>query len=368
MRPSPWPKDAGWRPRLCKVDLDHGHGPRIPLPPGKAGGLYSRAEGFPRPRPGPSTSNYQPVRPGGRTSGIAGGRLVLGPTSDTIVGVVGGWYPGRPGRRGSLGLRRNAQGVCKIILDRRLALSFPGWWTRSWPPMATRSSAQASSLLYHPSSSPAASATSMKTGYRYDSSNARPGRRDREHPQTLLRLKALDALKASPHFEPFILMAKRCQQHRRRPIPSKVDPGLSPRRPRRISTHLLHHQEQIPRPWLAQGHFVQAQKWFSASSLFWIFFEQVMVMAKESKLRKPGSPALGIKKILDPMADYSQVVVEGERPRKGMTPGPGIRWRTCCPGRPCPRDDGRLVQKLLFVSDDLDPRPGIVHPFLFPKG
>jgi glycyl-tRNA synthetase beta subunit len=42
-----------------------------------------------------------------------------------------------------------------------------------------------------------------------------------------------------------------------------------------------------------------------------------MVMAKETRLRRNRIGLLqGIKKILDQMADYSQIVVEGEKPKE----------------------------------------------------
>jgi glycyl-tRNA synthetase beta chain len=134
----------------------------------------------------------------------------------------------------------------------------------------------------------------------------------------LLRLKALDALKASPQFEPFILMAKRVNNIVGGQSPSKVDPGLLTEKAEKDLYSTFSIIKTNSAPMLAKGDFIQAQKMvFRLQPLLDAFFEQVMVMAKESKLRKNRiGLLLGIKKILDPMADYSQVVVEGEKAKE----------------------------------------------------
>ena len=62
---------------------------------------------------------------------------------------------------------------------------------------------------------------------------------------------------------------------------------------------------------LAKGDFIQAQKLvFRLQPALTTFFEETLVMAKDPKLRKNRLALLqAIKKILDRMADYSQVVV-----------------------------------------------------------
>jgi glycyl-tRNA synthetase beta chain len=66
---------------------------------------------------------------------------------------------------------------------------------------------------------------------------------------------------------------------------------------------------------IAKGDFAQAQKMvFRLQPGLNVFFDKVLVMAKETKLRKNRLGLLqAIRKILVQMADYSQVVVEGEK-------------------------------------------------------
>jgi glycyl-tRNA synthetase beta chain len=69
-------------------------------------------------------------------------------------------------------------------------------------------------------------------------------------------------------------------------------------------------------PMIAKGDFSQAQTIvFRLQPCLNDFFDHVLVMAEENKLRKNRLALLqAISKILTHMADYSQVVVEGEKP------------------------------------------------------
>ena len=66
---------------------------------------------------------------------------------------------------------------------------------------------------------------------------------------------------------------------------------------------------------IARGDFVQAQKIiFRLQPVLNTFFEKVMVMAEEKKIRQNRLALLQtIRKTLLQIADYSQVVVEGEK-------------------------------------------------------
>jgi len=67
---------------------------------------------------------------------------------------------------------------------------------------------------------------------------------------------------------------------------------------------------------IAKGDFAQAQKIvFRLQPGLSDFFDRVLVMSKENKLRKNRLALLqAISKVLIQIADYSQVVVEGEKP------------------------------------------------------
>ena len=69
-------------------------------------------------------------------------------------------------------------------------------------------------------------------------------------------------------------------------------------------------------PMIAKGDFAQAQKIiFRLQPGLTSFFDHVLVMAEDNKLRRNRLALLqAISKVLLQMADYSQVVVEGEKP------------------------------------------------------
>jgi glycyl-tRNA synthetase beta chain len=69
-------------------------------------------------------------------------------------------------------------------------------------------------------------------------------------------------------------------------------------------------------PMIAKGDFAQAQKIiFRLQPGLNDFFDRVLVMAEENKLRRNRLALLqAISKVLFQIADYSHVVVEGEKP------------------------------------------------------
>ena len=313
-------KDAVLAAELCKVDLITDMVREFPSLQGKAGGLYARAEGFPETAARAIYEHYQPVSLEDEPPESLGGALLsLADKLDTIVGVVGVGIQ-TTGSSDPFGLRRNAQGVCKIILDRRLALSFPRLVDKVMAAYGDKIKRPKAEVLSYITEFFAGRLRYIyeKQGYRYDLINAALGAGIENIHQTLLRLKALDALKASPQFEPFILMAKRVNNIVGGQSLSKVDPGLLTEKAEKDLYSTFSIIKTNSAPMLAKGDFVQAQKMvFRLQPLLDSFFEQVMVMAKESKLRKNRiGLLLGIKKILDPMADYSQVVVEGEKAKE----------------------------------------------------
>ena len=68
-------------------------------------------------------------------------------------------------------------------------------------------------------------------------------------------------------------------------------------------------------PMVAQGDFNQAQRMiFRIQPALNVFFDKVLVMDPDSRLRKNRLGLLqAISKLLLSIADYSQVVVEGEK-------------------------------------------------------
>jgi glycyl-tRNA synthetase beta chain len=158
-----------------------------------------------------------------------------------------------------------------------------------------------------------------RMSFRYDLVNAAlgPGFENIEH--TFLRVKALDKLKASPQFEPMILMAKRVNNILRNQPPAKVNPDLFEEKAERELYSSVTIIEGNVRPMIARGDFGQAQTiLFRIQPTLAAFFDKVLVMAEEKKIRQNRVGLLqAIARLLLEVADYSQIVVEGERSEKG---------------------------------------------------
>ena len=107
----------------CKADLTTGLVGEFPELQGVVGGLLLRAEGAP---PGVALAVYEHYRPAGADDDLptsfAGSLVAAADRLDTIGGLVGAGE--RPtGSRDPFGLRRAANGVFRIVLDRGWSLS-----------------------------------------------------------------------------------------------------------------------------------------------------------------------------------------------------------------------------------------------------
>lgn len=151
-----------------------------------------------------------------------------------------------------------------------------------------------------------------REGFRYDLINAALGAGLDNILHASGRVKALEALKSSPEFEPFILMAKRVSNILAgTPAAGTPSPDLFVEKAERELYSTFTIVRDNAAPMLAKGDFVQAQKLvFRLQPALNAFFEKVLVMDKDANLRKNRLALLrAIRKILDEMADYSQVVV-----------------------------------------------------------
>ena len=136
-----------------------------------------------------------------------------------------------------------------------------------------------------------------------------------------LRVKALAALGTSPNFEPFILMAKRINNILKDVPACKVNPELFLEKEERDLHSTFAIISDNVKPMIEKGDFTRAQSIiFKVQPLLNAFFDKVLVMAEDKKVRQNRLGLLqAIRKLLLQVADYSQVVVEGDRTGK-----PGI--------------------------------------------
>jgi len=308
---------------LAKVDLLTEMVREFPSLQGKGGGLYAKQEGYSSLVSLAIYEQYKPMSLEDESpSSLAGAIISMADKIDSIVGAVGVGIQ-VTGSSDPFGLRRNAQGICKIILDRKLHFSFYRLLDKVlliYGQKLERTVEEIKSLcqdffvnrlryIFE------------KRGYRYDLINAALGASIDNIYYSFLRVKALDGLKASPHFEPFILMAKRVNNIIREQPPFKINPDLFLEKQERELHSTFSIIKENVEPMISKGDFSQAQNIiFKIQPSLNSFFDRVLVMAEEKKLRQNRVALLqAISRLLLQMADYSQIVVEGEREVKAQS-------------------------------------------------
>jgi glycyl-tRNA synthetase beta chain len=310
-------KEALLAAELCKADLTTEMVREFPSLQGKMGGLYAMAEGLPRSAAQAIYEHYQPASLADSSPASLGGAILsIADKLDSIVGVMGLGIP-VSGSSDPFGLRRNANGICKIILDHKLIFSAANLLQKAILAYGGTLDRAAEEIR-------ASARTFLEQrlrficeakGFRYDLVNAALGAGVDNIYFAYLRLRALDSLQKSPHFEPTILMAKR------------VNNILRGRPPYRLNSELLVEKEERElfstfsivrdniKEFVAVGDFAKAQNMaFKLRTPLGQFFDRVLVMAEDKKLRQNRLALLqAIARLLLAVADYSQIVVEGEK-------------------------------------------------------
>ena len=305
---------------LCKADLLTEMVKEFSGLQGRMGGLYAREEGAPAAVHQAIYEHYQPVGlDDASPASLTGALLSIADKMDSIVGGIGVGLT-VSGSSDPFGLRRNAQGVCKVVLDRRLRFPFPLLVDRVLAVYGDRLTVER----------PAVKAACLdffagrlrfileKKGFRYDlvAAALAPGLDRLTDVQG--RVEALAALGSSPQFEPFILMAKRIANIIKGLPAAKVNPDLLAEKEERDLHATLAIVRDNAGPMIARGDFARAQGIvFKLQPVLNTFFEKVMVMAEDKKVRQNRIGLLqSIHRLLLEIADYSLVVVEGERAAK----------------------------------------------------
>lgn len=300
---------------LCKADLVTDMVREFPSLQGKVGGLYAKEESHTFPVWKAIYEHYQPVSLDDTSPSLMTGAILsIADKLDTIVGAAGIGIE-VSGSKDPFGIRRNAQGVCKIILEKKLSFSFPRLLDKVIKTMKDRLVGDKEdvksyamdffkSRLQHIFES---------QGYRYDLVKAAlaPGLDNVYH--CFLRLKALDSLKDSPQFEPMIIIAKRVNNILRDQSQHKVNEELLlEKQERELHTMFTIIRDNIL-PLIAVGDFAKAQRMiFRMRSSINDFFDHVLVMAEDKRLQRNRLALLQeISRLFSQIADYSLVVVEG---------------------------------------------------------
>jgi len=302
---------------LCKADLLTEMVKEFSGLQGRMGGLYAREEGLPAEVHRAIYEHYQPGSLEDASPETATGAVLsLADKMDSIVGALGVGLQ-VSGSSDPFGLRRNAHGVCRVALDRRLRFSFPLLIDRCLAAYGDRLSlgraeVKAACLDFFAGR---LRFILEKKGYRYDLVAAALGPGLDQIVDAQARVEALDALKSSPQFEPFILMAKRINNIIKGLPAAKVNPDLFVEKEERDLYSTLSIVASNAQPMIARGDFARAQGIiFKLQPVLNTFFDKVLVMAEEKRTRQNRLGLLqSISKMLLGLADYSQIVVEGEK-------------------------------------------------------
>ncbi len=310
-------KEVAQAAELCKVDLLTEIVREFPSLQGKVGGLYARAEGYPGVVAQAIYEHYKPISLEDSTPGsLAGAILSLADKLDSVVGVVGIGIQAS-GSSDPFGIRRNATGICKVILDKKLSLSFSR--------LLEKALSAYGGALEKPAEEILASCLSLfvqrlrhvyeTQGYRYDLVNAALGAGIGNIFYSYLRLRALDNLKKSPSFAALILMAKRVNNIIRGVLPCKVNPELLAEKEERELFSTFSIIAENVRPLVEAGDFAKAQNMIlKMQAPLSTFFDKVLVMTEDKRIRQNRLALLqAISRLLLQVADYSQVVAEGDK-------------------------------------------------------
>lgn len=312
-------KDKAWAAEaagLCKADLVTEMVREFPSMQGVAGGLYARKEGYPSGVWKAVYEHYRPVTLDEPVpSTLSGAVLSICDKVDSVVGALGLGIE-VTGSKDPFGLRRNAQGACAVILQKKLSFSFPrllekvisvyGEDTLRVPREKLKSNCLEffrSRLQY----------IFERAGYRYDLVNAVLAQGVDNIHFAQLRLKALDGFTDSPNFEPMILIAKRVNNILKGQPKYKINADLLVEKDEReLYSSFTIIRDNI-QALLLKGDFAKAQRIvFRIHSCINAFFDHVMVMTDDAKLRRNRLALLqAISRLLGQIADYSQIVVQG---------------------------------------------------------
>lgn len=300
---------------LCKNDLLSEMVREFPSLQGRIGGLYAKHEGYSQNVWKGIYEHYLPQSlEDASPSSFSGSILSIADKMDSIVGVFG-MGEEVSGSKDPFGLRRHAQGICKIILDKKLDFSFFRLCDKVIAVYGENLVVGKDELKAHCIEffKNRLQYILEKKGYRYDLINAALASGIDNLYFTFLKVKALDSLKGSPQFEPLIHIAKRVNNILRDQPKYKVNSEiLFEKEERELYTTFTIIRDNVI-PLLAKGDYSQAQKMvFRIRSSINTFFDEVMVMTENKRAKRNRLALLQeISKFLFLIADYSQIVIEG---------------------------------------------------------
>ena len=298
---------------LAKCDLVTGMVGEFPELQGIMGGLYAREQGEPEPVWKAIYSHYEPKGLGeedGFPLNREGVVVSLADKIDTLrsmfrVGVV------PTGSRDPFGLRRAAHGVIRILLESEKRLGFP----------LVISPRELLSLAGEPAGEKLLTFFTERLRfvfsrkYRYDEIHAvfALGPLDRPIVETARRLEALEASRGSEDFEALSAAFKRVGNILSGREPGAVEPSLFVQEEEKELFSRIEALEPDVRDRIANGRYHEAlTELATLRPVVDRFFDKVLVMAEDEKLRRNRLALLHrLRALLSEVADLSEIAPEG---------------------------------------------------------
>ncbi len=309
-------KDLLEAARLSKADLLTEMVREFPELQGKIGGIYAQRQGWSETASRAIYEHYLPVSWEDPIPDSTGGAILsLADKLDTIVGIIGTGYA-ISGSSDPYGLRRNALGVVRIILDKKFHLSLYRLVDKSISLLQKKLTLPAEQVKTACLELMAGRVRFIfeKRGYSYDLITAAlaPGLDYLDF--TEARIKALNSLKSSKNFEQFILMVKRVKNILKEAPKSRLDPARLSEKEEKELYSALNIIKKNAEEMMVRGDFAGAQKIiFRLQAPLNNFFDRVLVMAEDKKIRNNRLALLSqVQSLIDQLADYSQIVVTSE--------------------------------------------------------
>lgn len=299
---------------LAKCDLVTGMVGEFPELQGIMGGLYAKEQGEPEPVWKAVYSHYQPTGLGdddGFPLNREGAVISLADKLDTLASMFSvGVVP--TGSRDPFGLRRAALGIIRILLESGERLSFP---IELAPKTLLAEALDDKDALAKLSEFFIERLRFVfARNYRYDEINAvfALGALDKPVTDVARRLAAVAALRGSEDFEALSVAFKRVANILSGQTPSAVDPAAFFEKEEKDLFAALVAIEPDASKQIAAGRYEDALR--SLSSLrphVDCFFDEVLVMAEDQKLRENRLALLHrLRTLFSEVADLSEIVPE----------------------------------------------------------
>lgn len=313
--------------RLCKADLTTQMVKEFPELEGIVGGLYARAGALPEGVAAAIYGHYLPRGADDPLPGTAEGAVVsLADRLDTQAGIfLLGIVP--TGSRDPYGLRRSVLGTCRILIEMKVRVSLAGLLEhtlRGYRDAAvdgavSPADAKASLLeFYRGRLQHLGEAASL----RQDSVRAALAASMDDPYDARLRMSALDALRSEPGFEALALAHKRIKNILKDRKAAPYDPALLKDDAERVLDRAL--KRAVPLIESAQGrldHLAALREIARLSPALDRFFEEVLVMAEDARLRDNRLGLLqAIAGLFLRVGDFSEIAVEGDPAARAARP------------------------------------------------